>query len=77
MLAAVILLCVPRRRKWQAFFALILVAIASIASGCGGSYKVTNPSSTAGTTPGAYIVTVTGTTNGSMAATTQVSVTVK
>ncbi len=80
ILAAVALLCVPRRRKWQAFFALIFVAIAGVASGCGGSYKVTNPSSknsNTGTTPGAYSVTITGTANGSMTQSTQVSVTVK
>lgn len=79
MMAAVFLLCVPRRRKWQAFFGLVLLAIAGVAAGCGGAYKVTTPSSkssAAGTTPGAYIITVTGT-NGSLTATTPVSVDVK
>ncbi|HEV2136012.1 MAG TPA: chitobiase/beta-hexosaminidase C-terminal domain-containing protein [Terracidiphilus sp.] len=80
MLAAVLLLCVPRRRKWQTFFALfVLVIVGAAASGCGSAYKLTDPSSktsTVGTTPGTYTITVTGT-DMTMTNSTTVSVTVQ
>jgi hypothetical protein len=80
MLAAVLLICVPRRRKWQTFFALFVLVIAGAgAIGCGSAYKLTDPSSktsTVGTTPGTYTITVTGT-NLTMTNSTTVSVTVQ
>ena len=69
----------PRRRKWQIFFALIAVTVVTTAvSGCGGSYKVASASasSSSGTTPGNYVIMVTGT-DGANKASTTINVTVQ
>jgi hypothetical protein len=80
MLAAVLLICVPRRRKWQTLFVLVLLAVVgAVASGCGNGYSMTNTSSkssSSATTPGNYTITVTGA-SGSMTETTTVPVTVQ
>ena len=59
--AALLLFCLPfRRRKWQALIGMLLFAvIVAMASGCGGGIKTT--SSAIGTSAGTYTVTVTGT----------------
>jgi trimeric autotransporter adhesin len=58
-LACAVMFGIPaRRRAWRAMMAVVLFAgFASIAIGCGGGS--TNATKT-GTTPGAYVVTVTG-----------------
>lgn len=76
VLACVVMLSIPSRRKsWKAILSIIAFAIAiSAAIGCGGSSS-NNGGTVGGTTPGAYTVTVTGT-SGSTSAKTAVSVTV-
>jgi hypothetical protein len=73
-LAAVLLLCLPfRRRKWQVLLGLFaMVVIGSAAIGC-GSTSTTHQST--GTTPGSYTVTVTGT-SGSTSAEKKIVVTI-
>ena len=59
--AALLLFCLPfRRRSWRALIGMLLFAvIVAMASGCGGGIKTT--SSSIGTSAGTYTVTVTGT----------------
>lgn len=80
ILAALLLFFVPpRRRKGQMFLALIAVVILTAAvGGCGGSYKLASASasSSSGTTPGEYVITVTGT-DGASKVSTAVNVTVQ
>jgi hypothetical protein len=56
---AALLFCMPiRRRRWQGYFGLVLLALLSVgASACGSNA----PAQVSGTTPGSYTVTVTGT----------------
>lgn len=84
-LAALFFLIVPvRRRKGQAFFAVLLcLVVAGAASGCGvgtaskGTGTGTGTGTVTTTSPaGSYTVTVTGT-SGSITATTKVAVTVQ
>jgi hypothetical protein len=64
-----------RRRRTMTQLGLLLIAIfIGAAIGCGGKNAATPPANP-GTTPGTYIVTVTGS-SGSIMATTAVSVTV-
>ncbi len=66
-----------RRRKWQTMFALVLLCAATMgAMGCGGSASSNTPPPNAGTTPGAYVFTVTGT-SGTITQTATVTVTVQ
>jgi hypothetical protein len=75
-MAALVLFAVPfRRRKWQSMLGLLLLsAAAMVATGCGGVSpgSLTN----AGTTAGAYVFTVTGT-SGTITQTATVAVTVQ
>ncbi len=81
-LAALFFIWLPiRRRKWQTLIGiLLLVALASAASGCGSttgaSLKASGSGSNSGTTAGNYVVTVTGS-SGSSQATTTIAVTVQ
>jgi hypothetical protein len=77
-LAAVLFLCLPfRRRRWQALFSLLILAVlATAATGCVSSKSTTPSPTTGGTTAGSYIITVTGT-SGSTNATTTIAVTVE
>ena len=81
-LASVLLLLLPaRRRRSFRFLALLLLAGTALLplNGCGGSSSPTNPPCSAvvraGTTPGAYTVTVTGT-SGTLSQTATVALTV-
>jgi N-acetylneuraminic acid mutarotase len=62
-LACVLFFCVPRRRPWQAMFGLI--ALFAILGGgavaCGSNVTRNAVTTHTGTTPGAYTLTVTGT----------------
>jgi hypothetical protein len=75
-LAVLLFFCVPlRRRKWSTWFGLLVFsAIAALSIGCVGNLPIN--SSSGGTSPGSYIVTVTGT-SGSTTATAAVSLTVE
>jgi hypothetical protein len=75
-LAVLLFFCVPlRRRKWSTWFGLLIFsAIAAASIGCVGHLPIN--SSGGGTSPGNYIVTVTGT-SGSTTATAAVSLTVE
>ena len=77
-LAALLLFCVPfRRRAWPTLLGLlVLVALITVSTGCGGSSSTSTGPSNPGTTAGSYSVTVTGT-SGATTATTVVAVTVK
>jgi hypothetical protein len=72
----------PKRRKWQAMVG-ILVLLAALASGmtaCGGGSASTSctPTTTAGTTAGAYTITITGTgPSGTPTATNTITLTVQ
>jgi hypothetical protein len=74
-LAALFIFCLPsRRRKWQTLVGMLLFVIAvAAASGCGGGTTLT--SSKGQTTPGSYMVTVTGL-SGTQQATAAIAVTV-
>jgi hypothetical protein len=78
-LAALILIAVPRRRRWRAWFALLLLVI-SLAGGvtaCGKNGTVAHCDAiTAPTTAGTYTITVTGT-SGSTTASGTVTLTVQ
>ena len=75
-LAVLLFFCVPlRRRKWSTWFGLLIFsAIAAASIGCVGSLPIN--SSSGGTSPGSYIVTVTGT-SGSTTVTAAVNLTVE
>jgi hypothetical protein len=77
-LACVLLFGIPRRRNGRALFGavLLLFALASGMVACGGSLVATGAASSEGTTPGVYVITVTGT-SGATTATTSVSLTVE
>lgn len=71
--AGLLLMMVPRRRRFAPLFGvLLLLGVAGAVSGCGGG---TSSSSTPGTPTGTYTVTVTGT-SGSITQTTSVSLAV-
>lgn len=81
VLACVLLFGIPsRRRSWLRMLgvSLLLVALAGGAIACsgGGGGKTCNPSPISGTTPGAYTITVTGT-SGSTTSTGTVNLTVQ
>jgi ABC-type Fe3+-hydroxamate transport system substrate-binding protein len=75
-LAVLLFFCVPlRRRKWSTWFGLLIFsAIAAASIGCVGHLPLN--SSGGGTSPGNYIVTVTGT-SGSTTVTAAVNLTVE
>jgi hypothetical protein len=80
-MAAILFIPLPHRRKWGTLLSLAVVAVSvGAATGCAITHNQGNTiiSSTtySRTTPGSYIVAVTGT-SGSITATTAVSVTVK
>ena len=77
-LACLLLFGIPRRRQWQRYLGMIvlLAALAGGAVGCSSSFTVTGATTGAGTTPGTYLITITGT-SGSATASTNVSLTVK
>jgi hypothetical protein len=77
-LACVLLFGIPRRRSWRALLGafVLLFALASGVAACGGSLVATGAASSGGTTPGAYVIAVTGT-SGATTATTSVTVTVE
>jgi len=81
-LAGMILLTVPRRRRWGALLAVVLSVAAIGAVGCGGSSSSsttpttpTNPTKT-NASPGTYAYTVTAV-SGNIVHSTQVSLTVQ
>lgn len=77
VLAALFLVFVPRRRSWRTFLGMFLLGAFLVGvSGCGSKVAVGPYQSTGGTTPGAYTVTVTGT-SGSLQATTTIDVQVQ
>jgi subtilase family serine protease len=70
-----------RRRSWRIYIGmlLMLVAVSSAVAACGGggsSVSTPTPTPTPGTTPGSYVVTVTGT-SGGIAANTSLSLVVQ
>ncbi len=74
MLACVLLFGIPaRRRKWRTMLGMVIffVALAGGLASCGGGgsggTKACTGAIAPGTTPGAYIVTVTGTSGGTTA----------
>ena len=75
-MAVVVLFGVPfRRRKWHTMLGLVLLCAAFLgATGCGGVSS--NTSTNGGTTAGAYVFTVTGT-SGTITQTATVVVTVQ
>jgi peptidoglycan/LPS O-acetylase OafA/YrhL len=75
-LAAFLVFCLPfRRRRWQSLLSLVLLsAIAALCVGCVSGVPANDPSN-AGTTPGSYVITVTGT-SGTASVTTTVNLTV-
>jgi hypothetical protein len=77
-LACVLLFGVPRRRNWRALLAavLLLFALAGGMVACGGSLAATGSASNTGTTPGVYLVSVTGI-SGATTATTTATITVE
>ena len=76
-LASLLLFGFPiRQRRSLTWFGWLLITILSgVTMGCGGT-KAAAPPANPGTTPGAYTVTITGS-SGSIMATTAVTVTVK
>jgi trimeric autotransporter adhesin len=76
-MAVLVFFAVPfRRRKWQTMLGVILLWAAAMgATGCGGAAS-TDPPPNAGTTAGAYVITVTGT-SGTITQTAKVAVTVQ
>jgi hypothetical protein len=76
-MAVLVLFGVPfRRRKWQTMLGLVLLCAAFMgATGCGGRSS-SNTSTNGGTTAGAYMFTVTGT-SGTISQTANVAVTVQ
>ncbi|MFP5237806.1 MAG: chitobiase/beta-hexosaminidase C-terminal domain-containing protein [Acidobacteriota bacterium] len=76
-LAALFLLFIPRRRSWRAFLGLFLLGAFLVGvSGCGSKVAAGPYQTTGGTTPGAYTLTITGT-SGSLQATTTIDVEVQ
>jgi hypothetical protein len=74
-LACLLMFTIPARRKgWRTILSLIVFALAiSAGIGCGGSSNSGGGGSVGGTTPGNYVVTVTGT-SGSTSTTAAVTV---
>ncbi len=77
-MAVLVLFGVPfRRRKWHTMLGLVLLCAAFMGvTGCGGAAMSSDPPPTGGTTAGAYVVTVTGT-SGTITQTAKVAVTVQ
>lgn len=79
-LACLLLFGIParRRRYWQSLLGVVvlLAALATGAVGCSGGLVLNNASSSTGTTPGIYLITVKGA-SGSTTASTTVSLTVQ
>jgi hypothetical protein len=76
-MAVLVFFGVPfRRRKWQTMLGLVLLWTAAMgATGCGGGSS-SDPPTNAGTTAGAYVFTVTGT-SGTITQSAKVAVTVQ
>jgi hypothetical protein len=70
--------CVPRRRAWQAFLGVIVLflVLAGGVVGCSGAIIAAGSQSGSGTTPGLYVITVTGE-SGSTTASAHVALTVQ
>ena len=81
-LACILLIGVPRRRRWRALFAMVALffVLAGGMIACSGSLAATGTGSgaaqSAGTTPGIYTITVTGT-SGATTATTNMALKVE
>jgi hypothetical protein len=82
-LACLLLFGIPaRRRRWRTllgmllFIAFAIGGIISCGGGGGGGGGGTTPPPNPGTTPGAYVITITGT-QGAITATTTVNLTVQ
>jgi hypothetical protein len=77
-LACVLLFGIPRRRNVRALLGavLLLFALTGGMVACSGSLAATGSASNTGTTPGVYIISVTGT-SGAATATTSVAVTIE
>jgi len=70
-LFALLVLLPIRRRRWQSLAGMVLlVFLLSAACGCGGGSTTPVKTTNAGTTPGNYVATVTGTTGTTNASTT-------
>jgi hypothetical protein len=75
-LAVILILAIPRRRRsWLAMLLLFAVVLSAGLMGCGG--KSSGGTGNSGTTPGAYTVTVTGTSGGTTATVATVALTVE
>ena len=79
-LAALVMVAIPRRRKWSIWLVLLIVAIGGGTLGCGGGGdSTTKPPSTPGTSAGGYVFTVTATDSAAatISTSTEVTFTVK
>lgn len=76
-LASLFFFAVPRawRKRKALLLLLLLTAVSGFFAGCGGSSSTSSGTGVTGTTPGAYVITVTGT-SGTTTASTPVSVTI-
>ena len=74
-IASLFFLILPsRRRRMNMLLSLLALAVfAGAVVGCGGGSKATTGTGNAGTTPGTYVLTITGT-SGTLSQTTQVNV---
>jgi hypothetical protein len=77
-LACILLFGIPRRRNVRALLGafLVLFALASGMVACGGSLAATGSASNSGTTPGVYVIAVTGA-SGASTASTSLTVTIE
>ena len=81
--AALALLCIfalglpMQKRRWGTAFALVVLAAASAVAGCGGGGGGGGGGGNPGTTPGAYVVTITGTSGSTTAPTKTFTITVQ
>ena len=76
-MAVLVFFAVPfRRRKWQTMLGLVLLCAAPWGPRGAAVRRPLTPPTNAGTTPGAYVFTVTGT-SGTITQTAKVTVTVQ
>ena len=77
-LACLLLFGIPRRRNWRALLAavVLLFALTGGLVACSGSLVAPGAAASSGTTPGVYVIAVTGT-SGATSATTSVTVTIQ